>query len=248
MNEDEIRILHAPTEQDPFLILYKPHGMPSAPLSPGDVNNAVSCAAALFPGLYTVRGKKEIEHGLLHRLDNDASGLLLIASTQQAYDALCESQKKGLFEKQYSVTCGLNKNNAAELGGFPPVSDKCSIVSGAKIIAESSFRPFGTGRRQVRPVTPESGTAAEKKGGNTVYRTEIEIVHIEKTVVTAFCRITAGFRHQVRCHLAWEGLPVAGDKLYNAHCGDELILHFEGSSLCFPHPLTGQKTLFTTED
>lgn len=248
MSTDEIKILHAPTAEDPFVVLYKPHGMPSAPLVPGDNNSAFSRTCALFPELSCVRGKKEIEHGLLHRLDNDACGLLVIASTQQSYDALYESQRKGSFEKTYSVVCLLNKNNPAELGGFPPVPGGRNIASGGRFTAESAFRPFGAGRGQVRPVTSESGTAACRKGGNIIYRTEIEIVSIEDTTVAARCRITAGYRHQVRCHLAWVGLPVLGDRLYNFRCGNERTMQFEGSSLCFPHPLTGERTIFTVRD
>ncbi len=240
-----IKILHAPTAHDPFVVLYKPHGMPSAPLVPGDSDSAFCRACLLFPELSGVRGRKEIEHGLLHRLDNDACGLLVIASTQQSYDALNESQRNGSFEKTYDVVCLPNKNNAVELGGFPPVPCSLTIASGEKTTAESAFRPFGAGRGQVRPVTSESGTAACRKGGNTIYRTEIEIVSVEETAATVRCRITAGYRHQVRCHLAWVGLPVLGDRLYNSRCGKGRTLQFEGSALCFPHPLTGEKTVFT---
>jgi 23S rRNA pseudouridine1911/1915/1917 synthase len=248
MSSNGIRILHIPTSEDPFVIIYKPHGMPSAPLFSDDNNNAFCRTAALFPELCRVRGKKTIEHGLLHRLDNDACGLLAIASTQQSYDALCESQKNGSFYKVYNVTCIQNEKNAKALGGFPPFSDFVHIVTGEKIIAESAFRPFGEGHRQVRPVTAKSGTAAERKSGTVIYRTEIDIVNVEKTIVKAQCRITAGYRHQVRCHLAWMGLPVFGDRLYNFQCNNERMLHFEGSILCFPHPLTGKKLVFTTSD
>jgi 23S rRNA pseudouridine1911/1915/1917 synthase len=244
MNTEKIKILHAPDKDDPFVILYKPHGMPSAPLSNSDNNNAFCSAAEIFPELFSVCGRKNIEYGLLHRLDNDACGLLVIASTQQAYDALYEAQKQGNFEKTYRVLCIQNKKNTTELGGFPPASSSSGIASGKQIIVESAFRPFGEGHRQVRPVTFESGKAAAKKSGSKIYRTEIEIVSVDNTIVIAMCRIKAGYRHQVRCHLAWQGLPVIGDALYNARYETGETLQFEGYGLRFPHPLTGEKIVY----
>ncbi|MFA6855574.1 MAG: RNA pseudouridine synthase [Treponema sp.] len=241
-----------PTKKDPFVILSKPHGMPSAPLTEDDRNNAFCYVADLFPEILSVHGKKEIEHGLIHRLDNDASGLLAIASTQLAYDELCKSQKNGNFEKIYSAICVQNVENAGSLGGFPPVPVMMNMFNGQEIIARSTFRPFGEGHKQVRPVTPESGMSAERKGGTAIYCTKIAIEKVEGEFVKVQCKITAGYRHQVRCHLAWFGLPVLGDRLYNFSSTNftnkEQILHFEGIMLCFPHPLTGKKLIFTTTD
>jgi 23S rRNA pseudouridine1911/1915/1917 synthase len=244
MSVQKIKVVHEPSLKEPFAVVYKPHGLPSAPLSVDDKENAFCYAACLFPELYDVCGKKQIEHGLLHRLDNEACGVLLIASTQQSYDFLIEAQKNGKFEKMYSVTCVLNKKNADSLGGFPPVPDIAETAAGQEIVLTSSFRPYGEGRKQVRPVTGESGKAAGRKGGTAVYKTEIQIIDIEKTTVITHCHITAGYRHQVRCHLAWQGIPAQGDKLYNAlYGGGEM--QFEGSGISFPHPITGAEVIFS---
>jgi 23S rRNA pseudouridine1911/1915/1917 synthase len=250
MNENNIKILHIPTNEDPFVILFKPHGMPSAPLTVDDKNNALCHVADLFPEILNVHGKKEIEHGLLHRLDNDASGLLAIASTQLAYEELCKSQKDGNFEKVYSATCVQREENAALLGGFPRVPVMMNMINGEEIIIRSTFRPFGKGHRQVRPVTPKAGMSAERKSGKVIYCTKITIKNIEDAFIKVQCKITAGYRHQVRCHLAWLGLPVLGDRLYNFYFTNnkEQTLQFEGIMLSFPHPLTGKKLIFTTTD
>ena len=86
----QIEIVHPPKDNEPFLVINKPAGLPSAPLSPDDKKNAFSQSATQFPQLLEVRGRKEIEHGLLHRLDTQTSGLLLIAATQECYDFLQE--------------------------------------------------------------------------------------------------------------------------------------------------------------
>ena len=89
---NRIEIIKEPTKEKPFLIIYKPKDLPSAPLTADDSDNAFSQAAALYPELLQVHGKKEIEHGLLHRLDTATSGLLLIARTQDFYDYLIREE------------------------------------------------------------------------------------------------------------------------------------------------------------
>ena len=79
---NQIKILTEPSIQNPYVIVYKPKGIPSAPLSLDDKNNVYSQVAQKFPELDIVIGKKQIEHGLIHRLDTVTGGLLLIAATQ----------------------------------------------------------------------------------------------------------------------------------------------------------------------
>ena len=85
------------TREEPYLVINKPSGLPSAPLNENDRNNAFSIAAELFPELLNVTGRKEIEHGLLHRIDTETSGLLIIAATQDSYEKLLQLQKPVVF-------------------------------------------------------------------------------------------------------------------------------------------------------
>jgi len=210
-----MKIIKEITQDKPYLIVYKPAGLPSAPLSPEDKNNAFAQAADQFPQLLTVTGRKECEHGLIHRIDNETSGLLVIAATQEAYDNLLELQKQNRIKKYYTAQCNINKNAVKELEGFPEqetvYSDFCKSYS-----MESYFRFFGEGRKSVRPVTKNSSTAALKKLGKPVlYKTDVEVISVQDKIVNVEACITNGFRHQVRCHLAWMGLPIIGDQLYN---------------------------------
>ena len=91
---DKIKIIFEPDKNKPFLVIYKPKNLPSAPLNENDKNNALSQAIQLFPEIQNVIGKKQIEYGLLHRLDTATDGLLLICTTQECYDFLFEQQKK----------------------------------------------------------------------------------------------------------------------------------------------------------
>jgi len=246
MKVEKLRILHEPSDSSPFVVIFKPAGVPSAPLFDGD-ESILTEAIRLFPQIALVHGKKDVEHGLVHRIDTETAGLVLIATTQQSYDLLIQSQKDGKFEKWYRAEVDKIPDCADILGGFPPVPNGCrslNAVGENLFIAESSFRPFGQKGREVRPVTENAGRAALKKGGSAVYKTEISFDSED----VAICHIVAGFRHQVRCHLAWCGFPVKGDKIYNPNCRQNQNngksstcaheMKFTAFKISFPHPLT----------
>lgn len=211
-----MKIIKEITEDKPYLIIDKPSGLPSAPLTPTDKNNAFAMAAEMFPQLLQVKGRKEIEHGLVHRIDTETSGLLVIAATQECYDNLITLQKENKIKKYYSAECNIDYENIKTLEGFPEPEINFNKLQ-KDYYLESYFRFFGQGRKAVRPVTKNSNAAALKKLGKPVlYNTSVKILeHNQNTVKVKAC-ITNGFRHQVRCHLAWMGLPIIGDNLYNS--------------------------------
>lgn len=235
----EIKIIQEPEKDKPFVVLYKPQGLASAPLTEDDTENALCKAIELFPVLKSVKGKKEIEYGLLHRIDTPTEGLLLIAATQEFYDFMQQEQQENRFLKEYRADCIIvPEENSLE--GFPP-SAKVIPKPGLKFTQVSFFRNYGIGNKSVRPVTEESGKAALKKLGKAKkYTTEVEILQVADRVVKVKCIIPQGYRHQVRCHLAWAGLPIIGDSLYTPeqHLTEEK-LHFKASGMCFNNPVTG---------
>ncbi len=233
-----IEIIHSPTVEKPFLVIYKPKGLASAPLVEGDTENALAQAIEKYPEICKVHGKKEIEYGLLHRLDTATDGLMVIATSQECYDFLMEEQRAGRFVKYYSVQCDIIPDNAQKLRGFPPDCPRLTNVS-------SYFRPYGEGRKEVRPVTDKSGKAAlSKLGKPKLYTTEITIEKNDEHTALAECRITEGYRHQVRCHLAWAGFPVKGDTIYNSNFKEnnldikkaENVLKFSATKISFEYP------------
>ncbi len=229
-----MKIISEPSSKNPFLVLYKEAGLPSAPLVEGE-DSAFTQAANLFPEVLNVEGKKSVEHGLIHRIDTKTRGLILIATTQPSYDCLVDAQKRNLFEKWYKAE--VDKSESQILAGFPPFEAK---KEGDVLNVSSYFRSFGPKGREVRPVTSSSNLAATKKSGDKVYSTQIKFIDDEKAAV---CRITNGFRHQVRCHLSWSLHPVKGDLLYNPNATDD-DLCFEAFRIKFPHPLTGEMLCF----
>lgn len=209
----QIKIISEPSSNNDYYVIYKPSGLPSAPLSCDDDFNAFAQLAKLHPEVLQVVGKKEIEHGLIHRIDTITEGLIVVASSQNAYEQLLELQKQNKIIKYYKAIC--NKQLIPS-EGFPPCLLKPEYKINETYKLESFFRPFGQGHKEVRPVTNASGEAALKKlGKKVIYTTEVKILKKENNRITVECKIVNGFRHQVRCHLAWLGLPIIGDSIYN---------------------------------
>lgn len=241
--------------ENPFLAVYKPAGLPTAPLTEDDSFNAFAQAAQYFPHLRQVQGRQNCtrEHGLLHRLDTVTSGIILIAATQEAFESLLQSQKNGLFTKYYRAICKNIENNGELLGSFPQNQGMHQqLLENHKIKITSRFRPFGTKNAQVRPVTDSCGKAALHKCAKKEYTTEIFLEKItdcqqNENLYEADCRITEGFRHQIRVHLAWAGFPIAADPLYDSSCKNQAKnkFIFEAYKITFPHPKNNQLISFS---
>ena len=118
------------------------------------------------------------------------------------------------------------------------------------ILIQSKFRNYGPKGREVRPVLENENTYAQKKASNKLYSTEILEVNKFDNYYKIHCKINAGYRHQVRCHLAWAGFPIINDKIYNSSCVENNSvgnLQFYASKLEFYHPKTNQLVKFAID-
>ena len=102
-----IKVLHSTAD---FVVAIKKAGTHSAPLKAGDTDSALSFIAQDFPQVLTVRGKKEVEGGLIHRIDYDTAGLLLFALNQDFYNHMMACQDEGLFKKAFLKQRDKSKN------------------------------------------------------------------------------------------------------------------------------------------
>ncbi|MCL2230462.1 MAG: pseudouridine synthase [Treponema sp.] len=187
---------------------------------------------------------KEIK--LMHRLDFETNGLVLFAKKEKSFLFFKDLQDKGEFVKEYSAVCapadnavvmeGFPDNNSAILSSWPKQSFE---VGENSFEIKSYFRPFGPGRKQVRPVIEDGKKhkeIAKDKGG--FYTTEI----IAKNDNIFTLRIKRGFRHQIRCHLCWAGFPIKNDPLYSP-CAESALsgeLALRSHALFFVDPANGE--------
>lgn len=241
-------------QEGAFLVVDKPPRLHTVPLkrsAPRGVSGStlLDYWAQSFPEIRSVRGPNPWEGGVLHRLDYETSGLVLIARTQAFYDALRRQQEEGRFVKSYAAMT--RKEPCPELpsgfppGGLPGLSLALSAPGSPsfRAVVESDFRPWGPGRKSVRPVPVEASAVRSYRTGR-LYRTEITGLESAGDRAVFHLRLCRGFRHQIRCHLAWLGYPLLGDQLYGPP-GDhapELGLRAEGLSF---YDLEGDERRYT---
>ena len=143
-------------ETGDFAVTWKPSRMHCAPLRDGEGGTLLEWYAARFPPALDLPGRTRGEGGLVHRLDFETEGLVLFAKNRRSLEFLLARQEEGAFVKEYSACC---VKAPRSLPGFPPppvtpdfAAPDCSPEP---FVIKSFFRPFGPGRKQVRPVTGE---------------------------------------------------------------------------------------------
>lgn len=202
-------------ENRDFLIADKPHDVPTVPLKGQDMEGTLlGMVAASYPDILTVKGINPWENGAVHRLDTATSGLVIFARTQQAYDYLCLIQRDHLMEKTYTA----HVEPSERLRGFDrPDAKTFEIIS--------YFRSYGPKSKQVRPIQD-----IRRANSPVLYRTKV--TDLGDNVME--CVITRGFRHQIRAHLAWAGIPIIGDPLYGKEYGQAGTLELDCQRISFP--------------
>jgi 23S rRNA pseudouridine1911/1915/1917 synthase len=213
-------------ETDDYAVVFKPPKMHSAPLKKNE-------DATLFDWFCT---QSSFVFDMVHRLDFETHGLVLFAKNKKSFEFFKSLQENGEFTKEYSAVCANNGNAGF---GFPasPFSIELSSIKEKTLTIESYFRPYGPGRKLVRPVTENEKRREIAKDKGCFYKTEI--TNINGNVFNV--RIKRGFRHQIRCHLCWIGFPVLNDPLYPVPAeNDSKELALRSHALFFNDPSTGE--------
>ncbi|MDR1469953.1 MAG: RNA pseudouridine synthase [Spirochaetaceae bacterium] len=225
-------------ETPSYIVVDKPHNRHTAPLHAGEGGTLLEWCAQTFPEVLAIGGRKALEGGLLHRLDYETAGLVLVARTQSAYDFLAAEQEAGRFEKEYTAVTRPMPEGACTVWN----TEICpaSLISGVPIIPgmigiiESSFRHYGPGRKCVKPEPCGSGRLQTERR----YVTRIVDREEHGELVVFRVQLTQGFHHQIRAHLAWVGYPINNDTRYGgANTGGPLELIAD--RLLFTDPETG---------
>ena len=229
------------SEKD-FLVVYKPPKMHSAPLAHSPSDNLFDWCAGKCTEILNLSGRRAGEGGLLHRLDFETQGLVLIAKTQLGMEVLLEQQKNGRFIKEY---CALASAIKIPLQGFPRQPKDANRIP---FTVKSAFRAYGYGRKSVRPVIGdwfhEKNKGLSKDivfDGDSPYVTEIfNMNNLPGGIRSLRLSLRRGFRHQIRCHLAWLGMPILNDSLYGGSIYGRKTLGLRAYSLSFTDPSTGK--------
>lgn len=195
-------------EDEHLIVVDKPAGLPVHP-GPGHPDGTlVNALLARCPDIRGIGG--ELRPGIVHRLDLDTSGLMVVAKTQPAHQRLTEQLKNREFQKEYlAVVMGL-------------VTPESGTID-APIARDS--------RHRQKMAVDAGGRAA-----HTHYET---IKELEGHTLLSLV-LETGRTHQIRVHLAYLGYPLLGDAVYGKASAllDRQFLH--AARLGFHHPLTGE--------
>lgn len=205
----EVKLLY---EDDAIAVVEKPAGLCSVPGNDASLPSLYTWARRRYP-----QAKGPL---LVHRLDMDTSGLLLLALTPEAYHHLQRQFTNRTIEKRYEAVL------QGELPHIP--------VEGM-IDLPLCLAPYDRPRQMVHPLLG--------KPALTRYRV---LECSQGTTRIALFPLT-GRTHQLRVHTAHPlglGTPILGDRLYG-HPNKRLHLH--ASSLSFTHPTTGKRLFFESQ-
>ena len=178
-------------ESPAVIVCDKPGGQPTAPLRAGETGTLANALVGRYPELAGV-GYSPREPGLVHRLDGDTSGLVLVARTAEAFEAMKAALREDRLEKRYLLVC-------AEEG----LADEGSI--------EFPIANHPKDQRRVYPcIHPRDVMRYEPRSASTRY--VVKQRGVRWALVEA--SISKALRHQIRAHFAAIGHPLAGDVLY----------------------------------
>ena len=200
---------------DHLIVLEKPAGLTVHP-APG------VAGATLLPQLLTLGaagGSDPERPGIVHRLDRDTSGLLVVARSEDAYDALQEAVRRREVERRYlALVRGRPQSRTGRIDA-----------------------PIGRDRRDR---TLRSLDTDEPRDAVTHF----ELIEVMPEHALLEVTLETGRTHQIRVHLAAIGLPVSGDPRYGVRGDLGLARQFlHAHRLSFRHPATGEETDMRSE-
>ncbi|HEY8214196.1 MAG TPA: RluA family pseudouridine synthase [Methylocystis sp.] len=220
-----------------LLVIDKPAGLVVHPASAHESGTLVNALIAhCGESLSGVGGVKK--PGIVHRIDKDTSGLLVVAKTDAAHHGLSR-----LFA-DHGRTLHLTREYLAFVWGVP---DRAHGMVEAPLGRHST-------QREKMAVVPEA------RGREAI--THWEKVEDYGVASLLRCQLETGRTHQIRVHLAHIGHPLIGDKTYGAgfktkvakltphareaveHLGRQAL---HAATLGFEHPITGEEMLFESE-
>ncbi|WP_432736407.1 RluA family pseudouridine synthase [Pediococcus pentosaceus] len=202
-------------EDDDVIVVNKPQGMVIHP-APGHENGTLVNGLLDHAPLATVNG--ELRPGIVHRIDKDTSGLLMVAKNDQAMLSLSAQLKAKTNQRKYlAIVHGNFKEEAGTINA-----------------------PIGRSKKDRKKM------AIVEDGRPAVTHFKVLERFTDYTLIE--CELETGRTHQIRVHLKYIGHPVAGDPLYgprNTLKGNGQFLH--AKLLGFKHPRTGEELVFEVD-
>ena len=203
-------------EDKDVIVINKDRGMVVHP-APGNYKDTLVNALLYHcKDLSSINGVKR--PGIVHRLDKDTSGLIMVAKNDQSHNFLAEQLKDKTASRVYVALVHGNVHVKKGVINAPIGRDSKSRVKMAVV----------------------------KDGKEAI--TEFSVLKYYKEFTLVECRLKTGRTHQIRVHMSYIGYPLVGDPLYGPkkqRYGDKQYLH--AKELSFIHPTTKERVTFNTE-
>jgi 23S rRNA pseudouridine1911/1915/1917 synthase len=237
-------------EDRDLIVLDKPAGLVVHP-APGNADGTLVNGLLAHAGeeLEGIGGEKR--PGIVHRLDKDTSGIMVVAKTQVAHQTLSEAFAARDLDREY----------LALVWGMPsPAKDEIEAAIGRHAADRKRMAVVEPRSRGVEPRSKgHAAGASSGKHAITRYTTEQSWFG---GVALLRCKLMTGRTHQIRVHLAHRGHPLVGDPVYlrrtpaaSKLLPDDLresLLAFprqalHATTLAFKHPVTGAMLTFRSD-
>lgn len=203
--------------QDEYLaVINKPRGLVVHPGNGHQNDTLVNILINQLDSLSSING--EYRPGIVHRIDKDTSGLLVIAKDDKTHEFLSSQLKDHTMSRKYiAIVKGIIKENSG------------------KIIA-----PIG------RDKSNRLKMCVDVKNGKEAI-TYFKVKERLKNHTVVELNLETGRTHQIRVHMAYIGYPVEGDVLYNKHYQDFSGQLLHAYAISFIHPSSNKKVEFQSE-
>ena len=201
-------------EDDDLLVINKASGMVVHP-APGHYTGTL-VNALLYR--FQLSNKDSIRPGIVHRLDKDTSGVMLVAKNDKTHDALSKMIANKEVERHYlAIVDGVIKHDTGTIDA-----------------------PIGrdANNRQKMAVTDVHGKDAI---------THFRVLETFSNHTLVECILETGRTHQIRVHMAYIGHPVSNDPLYGRGKSTEFGQMLHSKSIKFKHPTTGKELFFEVD-
>ncbi len=199
-------------EDEDIMVINKPSGLV---VHPGNGNKNWTLVNGLkyhTEELSDLGGEERV--GIVHRLDKDTSGLMLVAKSNKAHEILSEDFKyKRVYREYYALLCGVFPSNTAFIDA-----------------------PIGRDKNNFNKMTV--------RGDGKSARTNLKVLKRYEDYTLVSLVLETGRTHQIRVHMAYIGYPIYNDPIYQGKPTTDFGQFLHSKKIRFIHPITKEQMTF----